>query len=67
MPPAVAASATESIRHLKESCWERAMQKQRVELLRFTPGPQHSEKEVEYLVIVHKTLWKQCAIVCAVA
>ncbi|WP_224816613.1 5-aminolevulinate synthase [Hasllibacter sp. MH4015] len=126
LPPAVAAAATASIKHLKESGWERAMQKRQVarlrarldaegiphehnashiipvmvkdpvkckmlsdilmdqfgiyvqpinyptvpkgtERLRFTPGPLHSDEDIEYLVMALKTLWKQCAIAHAVA
>ncbi len=126
LPPAVAAAATASIQHLKESGWERAMQRRQVERLRarldaegipherndshiipvmvkdpnkckmlsdilmdqfgiyvqpinyptvpkgmerlrFTPGPLHSDEDIEYLVMALKTLWKQCAIAHAVA
>ncbi|OAN73684.1 5-aminolevulinic acid synthase [Jannaschia sp. EhC01] len=126
LPPAVAAAATASVKHLKESQWERAMQKRQVarlrarldaegiphehnashiipvmvkdpvkckmlsdilmdqfgiyvqpinyptvpkgtERLRFTPGPLHSDEDIEYLVMALKTLWKQCAIAHAVA
>jgi 5-aminolevulinate synthase len=126
LPPAVAAAATASIRHLKDSGWERAMQRRQVarlrarldaegiphehnpshiipvmvkdpvkcrmlsdilmeqfgiyvqpinyptvpkgtERLRFTPGPLHSDEDIEYLVTALKTLWKQCAIAHAVA
>lgn len=37
------------------------------ERLRFTPGPLHSDEDIEYLVLALKTLWKQCAIAHAVA
>ena len=126
LPPAVAAAATASIRHLKESSYERDMQKRQVarlrarldaegiphemndshiipvmikdpvkcrmlsdilmdqfgiyvqpinyptvpkgtERLRFTPGPLHTDEDIEYLVLALKTLWKQCAIAHAVA
>src|SRR6056297_878957 len=126
LPPAVAAAATASIRHLKESSVERDMQKRQVarlrarldaegiphernpshiipvmvkdpvkckmlsdilmdqfgiyvqpinyptvpkgtERLRFTPGPLHTDEDIEYLVMALKTLWKQCAIAHAVA
>ena len=126
LPPAVAAAATASIRHLKQSSVERDMQKRQVarlrarldaegipherndshiipvmvkdpvkcrmlsdilmdqfgiyvqpinyptvpkgtERLRFTPGPLHSDADIEYLVLALKTLWKQCAIAHAVA
>jgi hypothetical protein len=33
----------------------------------FTPGPLHSEKEIKYLVVVLKTLWKQISIAHVVA
>jgi 5-aminolevulinate synthase len=126
LPPAVAAAATASIRHLKDSGWERAMQRRQVarlrarldaegiphehnpshiipvmvkdpvkckmlsdilmaqfgiyvqpinyptvpkgtERLRFTPGPLHTDEDIEHLVLALKTLWKQCAIAHAVA
>jgi 5-aminolevulinate synthase len=126
LPPAVAAAATASIRHLKQSSYERDMQKRQVarlrarldaegiphehnpshiipvmvkdpvkcrmlsdilmeqfgiyvqpinyptvpkgtERLRFTPGPLHTDEDIEYLVAALKTLWKQCAIAHAVA
>jgi 5-aminolevulinate synthase len=126
LPPAVAAAATASIKHLKESGWERAQQRRQVarlrarldaegiphehnkshiipvmvkdpvkckmlsdilmdqfgiyvqpinyptvpkgtERLRFTPGPLHTDEDIEYLVMALKTLWKQCAIAHAVA
>jgi len=126
LPPAVAAAATASIQHLKESSVERDMQKRQVarlrarldaegiphernpshiipvmvkdpvkcrmlsdilmeqfgiyvqpinyptvpkgtERLRFTPGPLHSDEDIDYLVMALKTLWKQCAIAHAVA
>ena len=37
------------------------------ERLRFTPGPLHTDEDIEYLVLALKTLWKQCAIAHAVA
>ncbi|MBF9029283.1 5-aminolevulinate synthase [Rhodobacterales bacterium HKCCE3408] len=126
LPPAVAAAARVSIKHLKESELERALQRRQVkrlrarlnaegiphvdnpshiipvmvkdpvkcrmlsdilmdqfgiyvqpinyptvpkgtERLRFTPGPLHSDDDIEYLVEALKTLWKQCAIAHAVA
>ena len=126
LPPAVAAAATASIRHLKESGHERAQQRRQVdrlrarldaegipherndshiipvmvkdpvkckmlsdilmdqfgiyvqpinyptvpkgtERLRFTPGPLHSDADIDYLVMALKTLWKQCAVAHAVA
>ncbi len=126
LPPSVAAAAATSIRHLKQSSWERDMQKRQVaclrarldaegiphvpnpshiipvmvkdpvkcrmlsdilmdqfgiyvqpinyptvpkgtERLRFTPGPLHTDEDIEYLVMALKTLWKQCAISHAVA
>ncbi|MEM9317620.1 MAG: 5-aminolevulinate synthase [Pseudomonadota bacterium] len=126
LPPAVAAAARTSIRHLKESQVERDLQKRQVarlrarlnaegiphvdnpshiipvmvkdpvkcrmlsdylmeqfgiyvqpinyptvpkgtERLRFTPGPLHSDDDIEYLVQALKSLWKQCAIAHAVA
>jgi 7-keto-8-aminopelargonate synthetase-like enzyme len=126
LPPSVAAAATASIRHLKQSSVERDMQKRQVarlrarldaegiphvrnpshiipvmvkdpvkckmlsdilmeqfgiyvqpinyptvpkgtERLRFTPGPLHTDEDIEYLVMALSTLWKQCAIAHAVA
>ncbi|MFD1342168.1 5-aminolevulinate synthase [Litorisediminicola beolgyonensis] len=37
------------------------------ERLRFTPGPLHSDRDIEYLVQALATLWKRCAIAHAVA
>ncbi len=37
------------------------------ERLRFTPGPLHSDEDIEHLVMALTTLWKQCAIAHAVA
>ncbi|MEL6409958.1 MAG: 5-aminolevulinate synthase [Pseudomonadota bacterium] len=37
------------------------------ERLRFTPGPLHSEEDIEHLVVALKMLWKQCALAHAVA
>lgn len=37
------------------------------ERLRFTPGPLHSDADIEHLVLALSTLWKQCAIAHAVA
>jgi 5-aminolevulinate synthase len=37
------------------------------ERLRFTPGPLHTDEDIEYLVMALKTLWKQCAVAHAVA
>jgi 5-aminolevulinate synthase len=37
------------------------------ERLRFTPGPMHSDAEIEHLVEALTVLWKQCAIAHAVA
>jgi len=37
------------------------------ERLRFTPGPLHSEADIDHLVAALSTLWKQCAIAHAVA
>ncbi|MCC1492399.1 5-aminolevulinate synthase [Cognatishimia sp. F0-27] len=126
LPPAVAAAARTSIRHLKTSDVERRAQKDRVALLRkqldrigiphldnpshiipvmvkdpvkcrmladilmqdygiyvqpinyptvpkgterlrFTPGPLHTDADIEHLVMALTTLWKQCAIAHAVA
>ncbi len=126
LPPAIAAAATASIRHLKESAEERAAQKDRVarlrarldahgiphmandshiipvmigdpvkcrmisdilmrewgvyvqpinyptvakgmERLRITPGPLHSDADIDHLVTALSALWKQCAIAHAVA
>ncbi|TFL19304.1 5-aminolevulinate synthase [Jannaschia formosa] len=121
LPPAVAAAATTSIRHLKVSQTERALQRRQVERLRarldaegiphehnpshiipvmvkdpvktrmlsdylmdefgiyvqpinyptvpkgterlrFTPGPRHTDADIDHLVMALKVLWKQCAI-----
>jgi 5-aminolevulinate synthase len=126
LPPAVAAAATASIRHLKQSQSERAAQRARVaylrarlnaegiphlenpshiipvmikdpvkcrmiadilmrdwgiyvqpinyptvpkgtERLRFTPGPLHSEADIDRLVMALGDLWRQCALARAVA
>ncbi|MGX0904160.1 5-aminolevulinate synthase [Roseovarius sp. MBR-79] len=126
LPPAVAAAATASIRHLKQSQAERAAQRARVaylrarldavgiphldnpshiipvmikdpvkcrmladilmrdwgiyvqpinyptvpkgtERLRFTPGPLHSEADIDRLVGALGQLWRQCALAHAVA
>ncbi len=126
LPPAVAAAATTSIRHLKESGEERAMQRRQVdrlrnqldakgiphmdnpshiipvmikdpvkcrmlsdylmdqfgiyvqpinyptvpkgtERLRFTPGPRHTDADIDHLVAALEVLWKQCAIARATA
>ncbi len=126
LPPAVAAGATTSIRHLKTSNVERLRQREQVaklraaldregiphilnpshiipvmikdpvkcrqisdilmqdygiyvqpinyptvpkgtERLRFTPGPLHSDADIERLVAALKTLWTQCAIAHQVA
>ncbi len=126
LPPAVAAGATASIRHLKASRIERAAQKRQVarlrarldqvgiphldnpshiipvmikdpvkckmiadilmdeygiyvqpinyptvpkgtERLRFTPGPLHSDADIEHLVQAINSLWQQCALARAVA
>ncbi len=37
------------------------------ERLRFTPGPLHSDEDMDHLVDALTTLWKQCAIAHAVA
>ena len=37
------------------------------ERLRFTPGPLHSDEDIEHLVQALTTLWKQCAVAHAVA
>ena len=37
------------------------------ERLRFTPGPLHSDADIEHLVMALSALWKQCAIAHAVA
>ena len=126
LPPAVAAAATVSIRHLKASDAERAQQRRQVarlrarldaegiphernpshiipvmvkdpvktrmlsdylmdefgiyvqpinyptvpkgtERLRFTPGPRHTDADIEHLVMALKVLWKQCALARATA
>ncbi|MEL6531611.1 MAG: 5-aminolevulinate synthase [Pseudomonadota bacterium] len=126
LPPAVAAAATASIRHLKTSEDERVMQRRQVkrlrdrltregiphvdnpshiipvmvkdpvkcrmisdilmdqfgiyvqpinyptvpkgtERLRFTPGPLHSDDDIEFLVQALRALWKQCALAHEVA
>jgi 5-aminolevulinate synthase len=126
LPPAVAAAATTSIRHLKVSQIERAQQRRQVarlrarldaegiphemnpshiipvmvkdpiktrmlsdylmdqfgiyvqpinyptvpkgtERLRFTPGPKHTDRDIEHLVQALKMLWKQCALARATA
>ncbi len=126
LPPAVAAAATASIRHLKDSPFERAAQRDRVaklrarldalgiphmandshiipvmigdpvkcrmisdilmedwgiyvqpinyptvakgtERLRITPGPLHSDADIDHLVSALAALWKQCAVAHAVA
>ena len=126
LPPAVAAAATASVRHLKESDSERQAQRAQVarlrarldaqgipnlpneshiipvmikdpvkcrmiadilmrdhgiyvqpinyptvpkgtERLRFTPGPLHSDADIDHLVAAIATLWNQCAIAHAVA
>ena len=126
LPPAIAAAATASIRHLKASPVERALQTRQVarlrakldaagiphmdnpshiipimvkdplktrmlsdylmdmfgiyvqpinyptvpkgtERLRFTPGPNHSDADIDHLVDALSVLWKQCAIARATA
>jgi len=126
LPPAVAAAATASIRHLKQSQSERLAQRDRVarlrrkldqvgiphmpndshiipvmigdpvkcrmistilmedwgiyvqpinyptvpkgtERLRFTPGPLHSEADIDHLVTALSALWQRCALAHAVA
>jgi 5-aminolevulinate synthase len=126
LPPAVAAAATASIRHLKTSQSERLAQRDRVarlrnqldkngiphmandshiipvmigdpvkcrmisdilmrdwgvyvqpinyptvpkgtERLRITPGPLHTDADIDHLVLALKSLWQQCAIAHAVA
>ncbi|MFN4099479.1 MAG: 5-aminolevulinate synthase [Pararhodobacter sp.] len=126
LPPAVAAAATASIRHLKESGVERAAQKDRVarvraklravgiptmdntshiipvmigdpvkcrmisdilmqdwgiyvqpinyptvpkgtERLRLTPGPLHTDADIDGLVTALTSLWRHCALAHAVA
>jgi 5-aminolevulinate synthase len=37
------------------------------ERLRFTPGPLHSEADIDRLVRALETLWRQCALSRAVA
>ena len=126
IPPAVAAGATASIKHLKNSQFERAAQKRQVaklraaldaygiphipnpshiipvmigdpvkckmiadtlmdnygvyvqpinyptvpkgtERLRFTPGPLHSDADIDHLVQAINALWRECALARAVA
>ncbi|MFN4156406.1 MAG: 5-aminolevulinate synthase [Paracoccaceae bacterium] len=126
LPPAVAAAATASIKHLKESSQERLAQQHRVarlrarldaagiphmpndshiipvmigdpvkckmisdilmndwgiyvqpinyptvpkgtERLRITPGPLHSDADIDHLVTALASLWRQCALAHAVA
>ena len=126
LPPAVAAAATASIQHLKESSSERLAQQHRVarlrarldaagiphldngshiipvmigdpvkckmisdilmndwgiyvqpinyptvpkgtERLRITPGPLHSDADIDHLVTALSSLWRQCALAHAVA
>ncbi|RGP37007.1 5-aminolevulinate synthase [Pseudotabrizicola alkalilacus] len=126
LPPAVAAAATASIKHLKESSQERLAQQHRVarlrarldaagiphmandshiipvmigdpvkcrmisdilmndwgiyvqpinyptvpkgtERLRITPGPLHSDADIDHLVSALASLWRQCALAHAVA
>ncbi|NGQ91673.1 5-aminolevulinate synthase [Rhodobacter sp. HX-7-19] len=126
LPPAVAAAAAASIRHLKQSDEERRMQKQNVaklrarldragiphmandshiipvmigdpvkcrmvsnilmddwgiyvqpinyptvpkgtERLRITPGPLHSDADIDHLVTALASLWQRCAVAHAVA
>ncbi|WFE76759.1 5-aminolevulinate synthase [Roseinatronobacter sp. S2] len=126
LPPAVAAAATASVRHLKQSGTERVAQRDRVarlrarldamgiphmqndshiipvmigdpvkcrmisdilmqdwgvyvqpinyptvpkgtERLRITPGPLHTDADIDHLVMALTALWKQCAISHAVA
>ncbi|TGD66119.1 5-aminolevulinate synthase [Tabrizicola sp. WMC-M-20] len=126
LPPAVAAAATASIKHLKTSSTERAAQADRVaklrarldaagiphlendshiipvmigdpvkckmisdilmndwgiyvqpinyptvpkgtERLRITPGPLHSDADIDHLVTALASLWRQCALALAVA
>jgi 5-aminolevulinate synthase len=37
------------------------------ERLRFTPGPLHSDADIDHLVTALTVLWKQCALAHAVA
>ncbi|MEO1552171.1 MAG: aminotransferase class I/II-fold pyridoxal phosphate-dependent enzyme, partial [Pseudomonadota bacterium] len=37
------------------------------ERLRFTPGPLHSDQDIDYLVSALSALWAQCALSRAVA
>jgi 5-aminolevulinate synthase len=37
------------------------------ERLRFTPGPRHSDEDIEHLVMALRVLWKQCALARATA
>jgi 5-aminolevulinate synthase len=126
LPPAIAAAATTSIRHLKVSQMERAAQQRQVarlrarldaegiphehnpshiipvmvkdpvkcrmlsdwlmdrygiyvqpinyptvpkgtERLRFTPGPRHTDADIDHLVSALSDLWRQCALARATA
>jgi len=126
LPPACAAAATASIRHLKNSSVERSAQRDRVarlrakldaqgiphigndshiipvmigdpvkcrmisdilmrdwgiyvqpinyptvpkgtERLRITPGPLHTDADIDHLVTALASLWRQCAVAHAVA
>ncbi len=126
LPPAIAAGALASIKHLKQSDFERAKQRQQVEKLRskldavgiphlpnpshivpvmvkdpvkckmisdillddygvyvqpinyptvpkgterlrFTPGPMHSDADIDHLVFALGELWQHCALARAVA
>jgi selenocysteine lyase/cysteine desulfurase len=55
-----------AIRHLRAAD-QLSHGAQGTERLRFTPGPLHTDEDIEYLVMALKTLWKQCAIAHAVA
>jgi len=37
------------------------------ERLRFTPSPLHTDEDIDFLVQALSTLWRQCALVHAVA